>query len=59
MIEKKNMYIVIKQDDAKKYLSQEEKHELINILGKISNGRMNDNKHLRHCLIFQLILLIS
>ena len=45
MIEKKNMYIVIKQDDAKKYLSQEEKHELINILGKISNGRMNDSKH--------------
>ena len=43
--EKKNMYIVIKRDDAKKYLSQEEIHELVNILGKISNGRMDDNKH--------------
>ena len=43
--EKKNMYIVIKIDDAKKYLSQEEIHALVNILGKISNGRMDDNKH--------------
>ena len=43
--EKKNMYIVIKRDDAKKYLSQEEIHALVNILGKISNGRMDDNKH--------------
>ena len=43
--EKKNMYIVIKRDDAKEYLSQEEIHELVNILGKISNGRMDDNKH--------------
>lgn len=45
IIEKKNMYIVIKQEDAKKYLSQEEIHALINIIGKISNERMEDNKH--------------
>lgn len=45
IIEKKNMYIVIKQEDAKKYLSQEEISALINIIGKISNGRMADNKH--------------
>ena len=44
-MEKKNMYIVIKIDDAKKYLSQEEIHALVNILGKISNGRMDYNKH--------------
>ena len=41
-MEKKNMYIVIKRDDAKKYLSQEEIHALVNILGKISNGRMDE-----------------
>ena len=39
------MYIVIKTEDAKKYLSQEEKYALDNIIGKISNGRMEDNKH--------------
>jgi hypothetical protein len=44
-MEKKNMYIVIKQEDVKKYLSQEEIHVLINIIGKISNERMKDNKH--------------
>lgn len=45
IINKKNMYIVIKQEDAKKYLSREEIHSLINIIDKISNGRMEDNKH--------------
>ena len=44
-MEKKNMYIVIKRDDAKKYLSQEEIDALVNILGKISDGRMYDNKY--------------
>lgn len=45
IIEKKPMYIVIKQEDAKKYLSQDEISALINIIGKISNGRFEDNKH--------------
>lgn len=45
IINKKNMYIVIKQEDARKYLSREEIHSLINTIGKISNGRMEDNKH--------------
>ena len=43
--EKKNMYIIIKRDDAKKYLTQEEIRALVNILEKISDGRMDDNKH--------------
>lgn len=41
-VEKKNPYIVIKRDDAKKYLSQEEIHALVNILGKISNGKFSN-----------------
>ena len=44
-MEKKNMYIVIKRDDAEKYLSQEEIHVLTNMLGKISDGRLDDNKY--------------
>lgn len=44
-MDKKNIYIVIKQEDAKKYLEQEDINKLINIIGKISNGRLEDNKH--------------
>ena len=41
---KKDMYIVIKRDDAQKYLSNEEISSLINMLSKIRNGRMKDEK---------------
>lgn len=43
-MEKKDMYIVIKRDDAKKYLSKEEFYSLVNILDKIRDGRIYDNK---------------
>lgn len=42
---KKNMYIVIKREDAQKYLSNGEIEKLVCILGKISDGRVKDNKH--------------
>ena len=44
MNEKTNMFIVIKREDALKYLTDEEKQNLENILDKITNGREKDNK---------------
>lgn len=42
--EKRSKYIVIKKEDVKKYLSNDDISNLVNILGKISDGRMNDNR---------------
>lgn len=42
---KKNMYIVIKRDDAQKYLSNDDIEKLVCMLEKISDGRGKDNKH--------------
>lgn len=42
---KKNMYIIIKREDAQKYLSNDEIKKLVGMLEKISDGRMEDNKH--------------
>ena len=42
---KKNMYIVIKREDAQKYLSNDEIEKLIYMLEKISDGRVKNNKH--------------
>lgn len=41
----KNMYIIIKREDAQKYLSNDEIKKLVGMIEKISDGRMEDNKH--------------
>lgn len=43
-MEKKNMYIVIKTEDALKYLSDTDLKMLDNMMDKICNGRKNDYK---------------
>ena len=46
MIEnKKDMYIVIKKEDMRKYLTTKEIYTLDIMLCKIHNGRLDDNKH--------------
>ena len=42
---KKNMYIVIKREDAFKYLTESDLKLLDNMLGIICKGRSNDNKN--------------
>lgn len=49
---KKNMYIVIKREDAQKYLSNDEIKKLVGMLEKISDGRMEDNKHPSNTYLF-------
>lgn len=41
---KENTHIVIKKEDAKKYLSEEEFQELEKMLCKIGEGRIKENK---------------
>lgn len=43
-MEKKDMFIVIKKEDAFKYLSETEQRTLDNILEKICQGRTKDYK---------------
>lgn len=43
-MEKKNMYIVIKKEDALKYLSDTDLKTLDNIMDKICEGRKKDYK---------------
>lgn len=43
-MDKKNMYIVIKREDAFKYLTEVELQSLEHILTVITQGRSNDNK---------------
>lgn len=42
---KENAYIVIKKDDVEKYLSKDDIQFIDNILEKIDDGRLKDNKH--------------
>lgn len=42
---KENTYIVMKKDDVEKYLSKDEIQSIDDILEKISDGRLEDNKH--------------
>ena len=43
-MDKKNMYIVMKREDVKKYLSKEEFSSLMGMLTKICDKRYADNK---------------
>lgn len=43
--QKRNMYTVIKKEDAKKYLTKEENLEIGRLLGKIADGRKADGKN--------------
>lgn len=43
-IEKKDTHIVIKREDAEKYLNESEQAALTDILVKITNGREKDHK---------------
>lgn len=45
MIEKKNMYIILKKKDVEKYLSLTDLDNLEDILRKISDGRISENKN--------------
>lgn len=44
-MKKKDMYLVLKNQDIEKYLSEEEKKQLNKIIGKIEDGRLDDKKH--------------
>lgn len=50
-MKRENTHIVIKNEDAKKYLSESQKRELDNILLSINNGRISDNKSVNTYLI--------
>ncbi len=46
-------YLVLKYKDIKKYLSNEEKKQLLSITKKIAAGRVHDNRPMLDCVVVE------